>query len=127
MDISVPNVIILVIYRLVAITENPHCGIMPNRAPIRGPTLLAFVIMFLVFFCSLCSNSSIIMNVISKKGISFIESNIVSIIISFISSSFFFIIALIFLLYNYTLYFFNSFIGDFCIFFISSSFKYSDK
>lgn len=39
-DISVPSVIILVIYKLVAITEKPHCGITPNNEPMIGPIFL---------------------------------------------------------------------------------------
>ena len=42
-DINVPNVIILVIYRLVAKAENPHCGIIPNNEPIKGPYFFDFV------------------------------------------------------------------------------------
>lgn len=89
MDIRVPSVIILVIYRFVAITEKPHCGIIPNREPIIGPIFFDLVIIFLLLFVNLCSSNSIIKKAISKKGIIFIESSMVSNIISFIISSVF--------------------------------------
>ena len=52
-DINVPSVIILVIYRLVAITEKPHCGITPSREPIIGPTFFDLVIMCFVLLFNL--------------------------------------------------------------------------
>lgn len=81
-DIKVPNVIILVIYRLVAITEKPHCGIAPSMEPIIGPIFFDFVIIFSVLLFNLCSINSIIRKASSKNGINFIESNMVSINIS---------------------------------------------
>ena len=83
-DINVPSVIILVIYRLVAITEKPHCGITPSREPIIGPTFFDLVIMFFVLLFNLCSNNSIIRKATNKNGINFNESTIVSKITSFI-------------------------------------------
>ena len=83
-DINVPSVIILVIYRLVAITEKPHCGITPSREPIIGPIFFDLVIMFFVLLFNLCSNNSIIRKATNKNGINFNESTIVSKITSFI-------------------------------------------
>ena len=45
-DINVPNVIILAAYKLVADTENPHCGNIPTIAPKTGPNFPAFCIIF---------------------------------------------------------------------------------
>ena len=41
-DINVPNVITLAEYKLVADTENPHCGNIPTIAPNTGPNFPAF-------------------------------------------------------------------------------------
>lgn len=88
-DIRVPRVIILVMYRFVAITEKPHCGIIPRSDPIIGPIFFDLVIIFLFLLVNLCSSNSIIKNATSKNGIIFNESIMVSNIISFIISSVF--------------------------------------
>ena len=81
---SVPSDIILVIYRFVPITEKPHCGMMPRRAPITGPSLFDFVIIFLFLFVNLCYKTSINRKATNKNGINFNTSIIVSTIISII-------------------------------------------
>ena len=57
---NVPRVIILVIYRLVARAENPHCGITPRIEPSTGPYFFDLVITFLLLSVSLCSIYSLI-------------------------------------------------------------------
>ena len=63
-DINDPSDIILVIYRFVAITPKPHCGINPSRPPSNGPNLPAFFNTFSFhcfnssFFNALFCNSS---------------------------------------------------------------------
>ena len=48
--INVPSVITLPAYKLVADTENPHCGNIPKRLPKNGPNFPDFFIIFLVLF-----------------------------------------------------------------------------
>ena len=85
-DIKVPNEIILVMYRFVAITEKPHCGINPSNDPSIGPYFFDLVIVFLFFLFNLCSVNSISTNAMNRKGSNFSVSNIVSCIISNIFS-----------------------------------------
>jgi len=83
-DINVPKEIIRVAYKLVAITEKPHCGTAPNIEPRMGPYLPDFFIFSLPFFCSLCSIYSMIKNATNKKGNNFNVSINVSKMISVI-------------------------------------------
>ena len=76
--IKVPNVMTLAEYRLVADTENPHCGNTPKTLPINGPNFPDFFIVFFVFSLVLCSIYSIIKYVKNKNGINFILSIIAS-------------------------------------------------
>ena len=80
--INVPKLIILVAYKFVATTENPHCGTVPNKPPINGPNFPDFFIVFFNLLLVLCSTYSIIKYVTNKKGTNFKASTIVSIIIS---------------------------------------------
>ena len=87
-DINVPKVTILPIYKFVAITENPHCGNNPNTPPIAGPNFPDFFISPFILELVLCSKNSINKYVINKNGINFILSNSVCSTISNISDIF---------------------------------------
>ena len=60
------NVITLPAYKLVADTENPHCGNIPTIAPNKGPNFPDFLIVCLTFSLVLCSMYSIIKYVINN-------------------------------------------------------------
>ena len=66
---SVPTETSRSAYRFAATTENPHCGIHPNSAPMIGPALFPFIRIRSRFSPVYFSTNSISKNAKSKNGI----------------------------------------------------------
>ena len=65
----VPTEISRSAYRFAATTENPHCGMHPNSAPMIGPALFPFIRIRSRFSPVYFSTNSISKNAKSKNGI----------------------------------------------------------